>query len=83
MFQRGQTDTFRIAIPPIGVLKAIRLAHSPGEGRRQVAGVSEWYLFQVVVTQLSDKEKCSFLCRRWIPESSSTLNYVDISKTEL
>ena len=80
MFQRGQTDTFQIATPPLGKLKSIKIAHSPRKGRVH-EGASEWYLFQIVITCLSDVQKYSFLSRRWIPESSSTLHYIELTES--
>ena len=34
-FQRGQTDSFQVATPPLGQLTSVRVTHCPRKGRRE------------------------------------------------
>lgn len=91
--QRGQTDVFQVATPPLGPLKSVKVAHCPRRRRRDpesaesedLGNSGSWYLFQVVLTNLQDKTKAHFLCRQWVEPSPAPnkLNYVEIplSKT--
>lgn len=92
-FQRGQTDSLQVAVPPLGQLSSVRVAHCPRKKSRtaeSAAGTDRdnlsWYLFQVVLTCLSNRTKSYFLCRRWVEPSLSTnqLNFTEIqlAKTE-
>ena len=89
-FQRGQTDTFQVATPPLGSLKHIQVAHCPRKRHRNVESAtqegssgssSSWYLFQIVLTDLVERTKFYFLCRKWVESSPSPdkLNFTQIS----
>ncbi len=92
--QRGQTDTFQVALPPLGELRGIKVAHSPRESLRDIDGGGggregegrgqrsmSWYLFQVVLMNVLDRTKYYFLCRKWVDSSASSeeLRYTEIS----
>ena len=81
MFQRGQIDTLQIATCPIGPLKSLQVGHSPHGGR---GSSLPWYLFQMVVMELSSGVKTTFPCRQWLPASQQgkPLNYTTLHKTQ-
>lgn len=85
ILQRGQTDSFQIATPPLGTLKAVKVAHYPRKKHRNAKSAlpegDRWFLFQVVLLNMLDKTKACFLCRQWVESSPSPqqLNYTEIS----
>ncbi len=81
MCQRGQTDTLQIATSSIGPLVSLQVGHSPHGGR---GSSLPWYLFQMVVTELSNGVKTTFPCRHWLPASQQgkPLNYTTLHKTQ-
>ncbi len=89
VLQRGQTDTFQLATPPLGALKAVNVAHCPRKRHRNAESASpegrgsSWFLFQIVLTKLEDKTKTCFLCRQWVESSPSPkeLQYTQITIT--
>ena len=90
--QRGQTDIFQVATPPLGILRSIRVAHCPRRRHRDAESAEvgnsggSWYLFQIVLTNLQDRTRDYFLCRQWVEPSPSPhqLKYTEIplSKSE-
>lgn len=91
--QRGQTDTFQVATPPLGVLQSISVAHCPRKWRNKARGdtaesatlgSTPWYLFQVVLKSLLDGKRAFFLCRQWVEPSPSPqqLNFTEIPIAE-
>lgn len=91
-FQRGQTDTFQVATQVIGPLKAVKITHCPRRSHKNTQGSvgdgedsSKWYLFQLVLTRLSDHKKHYFLCRKWIYASQSrdNLSYTVLPLTKV
>ena len=93
LFQRGQTDTFQVATPPLGDLEAIKVAHCPRRRHRNAESADleepacegKWFLFQVVLTNLQDKSKAHFLCRKWVESSPSPheLKYTEIPLSKI
>ena len=87
ILQRGQTDTFQVATPPLGGLKSVRVAHCPRRRHQDAESAEDnsrnsanWYLFQIVLTSLANKEKIHFLCRKWVEPSPSPkqLNFIEL-----
>lgn len=85
-FQRGQTDTFQVATPPMGMPTSVKVAHCPRKTTREDVSKSSWHLFQIVLTCLASRNKYYFSCRKWVESSQSSdhLNFTEISlsKTE-
>ena len=60
LFERGQTDDFKIEALDLGQLTRLRIEHdNKGFG----AG---WMLDKVVVTNLTSQEKVTFPCGQWL-----------------
>lgn len=60
LFERGQTDDFKIEALDLGQLTRLRIEHdNKGFG----AG---WMLDKVVVTNLTSQEKVTFSCGQWL-----------------
>lgn len=85
ILQRGQSDTFQVATPPLGDLKAVSVAHCHRRKHRNAESAPpeasrKWFLFQITLTNLKDKTKTCFLCRQWVESSSSPkeLNFTEI-----
>lgn len=84
-FQRGQTDAFQLAVPTLGPLTHVHIAHCPRKKHRKATESAEepssWYLFQVVLMSVVERTKLYFLCRQWVSPSLSPeeLNYTELA----
>jgi hypothetical protein len=85
ILQRGQSNTFQVAVPPLGDLKAINVAHCPRRKHRNTESAPQdvadkWFLFQISLTNIKDRTRACFLCRQWVESSPSPkeLNFTEI-----
>jgi len=62
-FEKGQSDEFLLEAVELGKLEKIFVGHdNSGAG-------SAWFLDQVTVKEVTDKEDCVFPCNRWLATS--------------